>query len=87
MLEIGLWCLEYRPVNSEEDQDMPRRIPNGVTAGSSDIKVKTHKYCVGLAVIGMLVSTIPSVAQGFLDNPLAYIPGVNQIEVVQFPQY
>lgn len=63
---------------------MPGRSPSGTAVGRSDIKVNSRKRRLGLAMVGLLTSTMPSAAQGFFDNPLAYIPGVNQFEVVQF---
>ena len=84
MLKIGLWCLKYGPVNSEEDRYMSGRIPNGVAMGSDDIKVITRKRSLGLVMVGLLASATPSAAQSFFNNPLAYVPGVNQIEIVQF---
>ena len=67
---------------------IPNGVPNRVTAGNGDIKLNTRKRCLGMATTGLLASTVltatQATAQGFLDNPLAYVPGVNQIEIVQF---
>ena len=67
---------------------MPGQSPNGAARGGSDIKIfatlKSQVCATGLALVGVLLSSVPSSAENILDTILAHIPGVNQFEVVQF---